>query len=449
MKNKVGSRIKIVHVYILFALIIIVIAGFIIYGSIRAEKSIRDMQEYTVEYAEGQNAINDLMAASDYLTKQARVFVVTGHEQNGLNYQEEVDVTRRRDKALATLKEFGVRQEAYDALESALRKSNALMETEYYAMRLAAEGYGIKKSDYEAFTLDAKLTEEDKKLTPEQQIRKSIDIMFGEEYDSKKTKIRESVATSLDELIGELEERQVESFRTADSFSRNERDMFFFALFGMIILMILTGVLVLAPIRKSTIKIQNHEPLPMKGSYEFYQLANAYNEMLETSTRHQKELSYEATHDQLTGLYNRKMFDEQKNMLGDEKVAMLIIDVDHFKEVNDTYGHDTGDMVLKKVGAALSASFRLEDYVCRIGGDEFAVIMRQTDSSLKQVVRDKINRVQEKLLLRDDLPRATLSIGVAFSDDKGPEENIFKKADKALYSIKENGRDGYAFYGDM
>jgi diguanylate cyclase (GGDEF)-like protein len=109
-------------------------------------------------------------------------------------------------------------------------------------------------------------------------------------------------------------------------------------------------------------------------------------------------------------------------------------------------------MVLRKISAALTASFRLEDCICRIGGDEFVVLMRQVDSTLKYVVRDKIRMVQEKLMMKDDLPPATLSIGVAFSDDKGigeGEDNLFNRADKALYSIKEHGRDGYAFYGDM
>ena len=141
--------------------------------------------------------------------------------------------------------------------------------------------------------------------------------------------------------------------------------------------------------------------------------------------------------------------EEYRAYVTDETFAMLIIDVDHFKEVNDTYGHEAGDEVLKKVAAALKSSFRLEDCICRIGGDEFAVLMRQMEPTLKSIVREKIDRVQEKMQLRDDLPRATLSIGVAFTDDEGPEENLFKKADKALYSIKEHGRDGFAFYNEL
>ena len=449
MKGNFLSRVRIVYIYALFAVLLLVITGFIMYGSYRAEKSIDDMQEITEEYAEGQSAINDLMTASDYLTKQARAFVVTGNKESGLNYQAEIDETRRRDKAVETIKSFKIKKNVYNSLQSALDRSNALTEMEYYAMLLASKGYGLKQSEYKKFTSDAELTKEDEALSDDAKIRKSIDIMFGTEYDEKKADIRADVAASSDQLMEELKERQINSYDTAASLSRNERNMFYFVLCGVFILLILTALLIIRPMSRSTQHINNNEPLPMKGSKEFYCLAEAYNKMLASSKQHQEELSYEATHDELTGLYNRKMFEDERDLLADESVAMLIIDVDHFKEVNDTYGHDTGDMVLKKVGAALTASFRLEDCICRIGGDEFAVIMRQMDSSLKHVVRQKIENVQRKLNMPDDLPHVSLSIGAAFTDDEGPEENIFKKADKALYKIKEHGRDGYAFYGDI
>lgn len=92
-------------------------------------------------------------------------------------------------------------------------------------------------------------------------------------------------------------------------------------------------------------------------------------------------------------------------------------------------------------------SFRSIDYVCRIGGDEFSVIMVDVTSSLKYTIEDKIKYVSEELAKAEsEVPAVTLSIGVAFSDRENPGESIFKDADKALYHVKENGRNGCAFY---
>ena len=128
-------------------------------------------------------------------------------------------------------------------------------------------------------------------------------------------------------------------------------------------------------------------------------------------------------------------------------LPLLLIDVDIFKSVNDTYGHAAGDATLKKAVGCLKRAFRSIDYGCRIGGDEFSVIMVDVTSCLKYTIEDKIKYVSEELAkVESEVPAVTLSIGVAFSDQENPGESIFKDADKALYHVKENGRNGCAFY---
>ena len=103
--------------------------------------------------------------------------------------------------------------------------------------------------------------------------------------------------------------------------------------------------------------------------------------------------------------------------------------------------------MLKRVANVLSQNFRSEDSICRIGGDEFAVIMVYADSSLKDLVVEKLENIAR--MLRDEaggVPGVTLSIGIAFSDRKDPQGSIYEDADKALYRAKEMGRDTYAFY---
>jgi diguanylate cyclase (GGDEF)-like protein len=143
------------------------------------------------------------------------------------------------------------------------------------------------------------------------------------------------------------------------------------------------------------------------------------------------------------------VFERQLEGLHDENIALILIDIDYFKTVNDTLGHDGGDAVLKKVAGQLTKYFRSSDYACRIGGDEFAVILTNIDESLKQVVETKVISLREGMMdTQDGLPEITLSAGIAFSEPNLTSEGLFKHADSALYLVKESGRNGYRFYVD-
>ena len=128
-------------------------------------------------------------------------------------------------------------------------------------------------------------------------------------------------------------------------------------------------------------------------------------------------------------------------------MGLLVVDVDKFKHFNDTYGHDVGDLVLKRVAEVLMHNFRSEDHVSRIGGDEFCVIMRHTGSSLKELVVGKVEKMNQILSKPDKgTPPITLSVGIAFSDRENPSGDLFKDADTALFRVKNNGRGGCSVY---
>ena len=132
-----------------------------------------------------------------------------------------------------------------------------------------------------------------------------------------------------------------------------------------------------------------------------------------------------------------------------DPVALLLIDVDEFKKINDGFGHDTGDLVLKKVASLLQEQFRANDCPARIGGDEFAVIMTDIKPILKDVIINKLISITAELKNpRDGLPEVTLSVGIAFSPS-GMADELYKKSDKALYYVKEHGRNGYKFYDEL
>ena len=169
--------------------------------------------------------------------------------------------------------------------------------------------------------------------------------------------------------------------------------------------------------------------------------------MREQNLRNREQLSYDATHDALTGVFNRSVFEKLRTRCEGGDKTLLIIDLDRFKQINDENGHDVGDRALCYVAALLQESFRAEDYICRIGGDEFVVIMVHTDSSLRGLVEEKIRRINERLREpKDGLPPITLSVGVAFGDRENPTGDIFKDADTALYRTKSARLGGCEFY---
>jgi diguanylate cyclase (GGDEF)-like protein len=194
--------------------------------------------------------------------------------------------------------------------------------------------------------------------------------------------------------------------------------------------------------------MQNQEMIPPTGVEELRFVTRTYNQILEENRTAREKLSHEASHDALTGLFNRGAYDLMMESVDTQHMALILIDVDCFKTVNDTYGHAVGDRVLKRVADLLKTSFRSVDVLCRIGGDEFAVIMTRANSSMSQLVLNKMNRVNDILQHpKDDLPPVSLSVGIAFSDREDPQGDIFSDADSTLYDVKKAGRKGCAVFG--
>ena len=170
-------------------------------------------------------------------------------------------------------------------------------------------------------------------------------------------------------------------------------------------------------------------------------------------------LDAKASVDLLTGVFNKLSFEEYagnalSNSLESEMHALIILDIDNFKGVNDTLGHAYGDSVLKKTGEILRETFSEDDYLGRIGGDEFCVLVntRFDDSGkFRQYVREKCEELCEKYhnnyTGKDNGYKISASIGAAFSPESGTSfAELYSAVDKALYRSKKAGRDTYTFY---
>jgi two-component system, cell cycle response regulator len=171
--------------------------------------------------------------------------------------------------------------------------------------------------------------------------------------------------------------------------------------------------------------------------------------------RFQREMFERTVRDSLTGLYNRAYFIEQVAALAERNaahgigLALLMIDVDHFKSVNDGYGHDAGDEVLKEVAAVIRESTRAEDLIARYGGEEFVVALPVSSPELAIDRADRIRRNLAGKAVRagSELIHITASIGLAFSPPgrSRHERALIMRADQALYKAKADGRNRVVF----
>jgi diguanylate cyclase (GGDEF)-like protein len=161
-----------------------------------------------------------------------------------------------------------------------------------------------------------------------------------------------------------------------------------------------------------------------------------------------REATAQASTDALTGLPNRRYFDEFCGLLARRRrsgdgVAALMIDIDHFKRLNETYGHPVGDVVLKRVAAAIAATVREEDVPARVGGEEFAVLLRNPGPDVAVEVGERVRRAVRSLELAD-VGVGVVSVSVGVANALGAEEpipDLVERADRALRSAKRAGRD--------
>ncbi|WP_421950236.1 PleD family two-component system response regulator [Pelagibacterium sp.] len=155
--------------------------------------------------------------------------------------------------------------------------------------------------------------------------------------------------------------------------------------------------------------------------------------------------------DELTGLYNRRYFERHLAMVlnkaqeQDRDMALMLLDIDYFKPVNDTYGHDAGDMVLKEFATRLQRNIRGVDLACRFGGEEFVVVMPDTDMRAAQGVAERVRSAiadEGFQIGTEGALNITVSAGLALNDqDNDTPESVIKRADIALYRAKRSGRN--------
>ena len=164
-----------------------------------------------------------------------------------------------------------------------------------------------------------------------------------------------------------------------------------------------------------------------------------------------------AIYDTLTGLYNRRYFEErlkveaQKSFANRIPLSLIMVDIDHFKKVNDTFGHPEGDMILREIASLLKKSVRKKDTVGRYGGEEFILILPEAGIEASSMIAERIRLLVENTLF--DVGKAQLNLSVSLGISNFPmhgarsDEELIKMADQALYEAKRGGRNRVCVFG--
>jgi len=163
-----------------------------------------------------------------------------------------------------------------------------------------------------------------------------------------------------------------------------------------------------------------------------------------------QKLSALATTDELTGLLNRREINRiaeiaiEQTKRSQNQIVLMMVDIDFFKNINDTWGHQEGDRVLKELGALLNKSGRKTDYVARFGGEEFLIILSDSNKAEAELFAKRLHTLIATVIVNQ--LSVTASIGVTLSDGQKSYETLCHEADTALYEAKDNGRNQTHFY---
>ncbi len=427
--------------------VISVVAIVFLQAGQRIDASYNDFATATDRYVRCERAANQMLEGSHYLTSQCRLYAFTQNPTYLYNYFEEAVVTRSREDAVAVLEADTLGDVSHDYLDQSLTYSIQLMDYEYYAMRLVVEATGIEVGGNADILNSIELSAEDEALTDQEKVARARDILFGTTYQDFVVLIEDNVASCKDALISDISAERGASRSWLDRLLAFQRASTWVLLILVVLMIVSFIALILWPIRAHIQRMAENKSLSVVGAREIRVMAKEYNTLYEDNLKHNDQLRRKAEHDHMTSLLNRAVFEQLLHAYRDDPIALLLIDVDYFKDVNDTHGHDVGDAVLRKVSDLLTSTFRMTDYPCRIGGDEFAVIMTDMTPDLHPIVSSKLAVLADGMRdTSDGLPKTTLSVGVAFNDEEHDPQALFKHADEALYAVKEAGRDSCGFY---
>lgn len=435
-----GIPMRIVNFVLAVLAVIVAVSLYIADGNVN--RSYQAAVDASGRYSNAQQAAFLMETVSDYLTYQVRSFVINGDLRAMENYFEEINVTRRREQALSDVQHLLGEGEnsAYSSLALALDHSNELAERELTAMRLLLESDGYTGEEIPPELAGVELSDEYLSLSPAEQHAQAVNLVFDDVYMDYKEKINANVGSCTEELL--LKSKQDVDNTSARMFRqlRFQSVLTTVLLVTVLVLIFLQMTQVQKPLADLVLGMRNQKKVKPIGAKEMRFVSQTYNDFLEESQKARAQLTYEAAHDPLTGLFNRNAYDLLVRSVDQKHIAMLLFDVDRFRKITDIYGQETGSRVLQRVASVLKGNFRSVDLIFRMDDDLFVVIMTRVNNSMSEIVVTKFLQINKMLHEpQGELPGISVSLGAAFSDRADPQGDIYEDAQAALDKAKAAG----------
>ena len=432
----------------LISIFAVVISALLVVSVVYISNKNEEVNTSTQNYITLKSAASDVQLASDDLTNDVRLFVTTTKKEYMDSYFKEANVTKRRDKALVTIHELvedsPVHEIVHNAIETAVNESKNLMNLEFKAMKLICVDEGIDCSEYQEVdncVIDPSIAVVD-------YFDLAMESVFGDEYMQSKS----TIISNVEKATNEIDSLMDANIKKSENYLRGliifQSVVIFVNIAFMAGVVILMHIYIIAPMSSAVNSLASNREVKVRSNKEFNYLADVYNRVRKANEDIKDSLKYEAEHDKLTGLYNRTGYDRVFKSLTLDKAIYVLIDIDMFKEVNDTLGHEMGDKVLVRTANVIKKYFSEENaYMCRIGGDEFAIIISNAGIEMNDVVISRCTKMEDEISRAEgNIPGTTLSIGVAHGTVRDTTDTLFRKADAALYKIKNAGRADVSLY---
>ena len=440
-----GKGVHLNRLNVLLIFIGLVLALFMVFSMYQTSNSFSQIVNVTEAYLSAQQTAGMLSSISTEMSEQCAAFIRSGTPDPAYGYAGQLNAIDAQIEANAAYADSGESEDEF--LVQALAAFRTKIATETRAMRLMADTLPMGLEAFPPLIQQTELSEEDQALSPEEKKKTALGLISSEEYLALGTTISDAVDDSHRVASEKGKNRAMQTAQQVQKVMGRQKLLVFLLVVVALAALLLNRMLIISPIQRSVENLDKREPMPVEGSYEVRHLANVYNEVLKDNAEKTEALSYAATHDALTGLLNRAEFDRLYKELKEEKIGIMVADVDHFKQFNDEFGHRTGDQVLKAVAGKLTEHFREEDRICRIGGDEFCIVMPGLGQDHAETVTERVRQINHELQESlSELPPVTISAGFAFWDRPNPGGSIFRDADNTLLSVKKTRTDCCAVY---
>lgn len=443
MRRLKNGGIRIGSLVLFIVGIVLIVGGFILYTGSCLSGCYEEFMLAEADYRECEKNAEQMQEASDALTASMRYYAVTGDMAYLKAYFAEAD-SGRREQAQENLHATGEETAVFDRAKS---ESDQLMDMEYHAARLVLAAQGADMEGLPQRLREYSLTGAETGMGPEELLQQALLLMFGEDYLALKGRIDSDLAAFSDAVLVRESSKVQETAERLEHLIWMQRVGIAVVIVVIILLGVLTYRQIAVALQKHVKAITDNMLLEEDGVFELRYLARTYNARDKSRTEEEERLRKKAEHDALTELVNRGTFEmllkSRIESRGRDAGAFLLVDVDIFKEINDSYGHAVGDAVLKRVAEVLVDNFKDRDIIARFGGDEFAVWLTNLDREYAGFIEQRIEEINRKLLQpQDDLPSVTLSVGGAFSREGDSFQSVYRRADEMLYAVKKNGRRG-------